>query len=74
MVMRLQPVHSRCLVTQFDRDDAGVVRKLEDLIRCEVAKALHVANGNRRKAAELLDIPERTLYRKIEMYELNGRG
>lgn len=35
-----------------------------------IVEALHVTNGNREKAARLLGIGERTLYRKIKEYRL----
>ena len=43
---------------------------MEDLEREAIAAALREVRGNRRKAAELLGIGERTLYRKIAKYEL----
>jgi DNA-binding NtrC family response regulator len=41
-----------------------------DMERQAIVAALASVNGNRRKAAELLGIGERTLYRKISKYEL----
>ena len=43
---------------------------MEDLEREALVAALAEVNGNRRKAAEMLDIGERTLYRKIRKYGL----
>ena len=43
---------------------------LKDLERGAIARALEQVNYNRRKAAELLGIGERTLYRKIDEYGL----
>jgi DNA-binding NtrC family response regulator len=43
---------------------------MEDLEREAIAAALASVDGNRRKAAELLGIGERTLYRKISKYDL----
>ena len=43
---------------------------LEDLEKVHIAKVLKRVSGNRRKAAKILGIGERTLYRKIEKYNL----
>ncbi|MCC6319612.1 MAG: sigma-54-dependent Fis family transcriptional regulator [Gemmatimonadaceae bacterium] len=40
--------------------------------RAAIENALRETRGNRRRAAELLEIGERTLYRKIREYELVG--
>jgi DNA-binding NtrC family response regulator len=45
---------------------------IEDMERRAIEVALAEVDGNRRKAAELLGIGERTLYRKISKYELEG--
>ena len=45
---------------------------MEDLEREAIRAALSTVDGNRRRAAELLGIGERTLYRKISKYELEG--
>jgi DNA-binding NtrC family response regulator len=44
---------------------------MEALERHAVVAALREVDGNRRKAAELLGIGERTLYRKIEKFNLD---
>jgi DNA-binding NtrC family response regulator len=44
---------------------------LEDLERMAIAGTLEAVGGNRRRAAEMLGIGERTLYRKIKEYELS---
>jgi DNA-binding NtrC family response regulator len=56
-------------------EDAGVVvfepgLTIEEMERRAIQAALGEVHGNRRKAAELLGIGERTLYRKISKYEL----
>ena len=43
---------------------------IEEMERKAIEAALAEVDGNRRKAAELLGIGERTLYRKISKYEL----
>jgi DNA-binding NtrC family response regulator len=45
---------------------------MRDLEREEIAVALRQVGGNRRRAAEMLGIGERTLYRKIKEYELES--
>jgi two-component system response regulator FlrC len=46
----------------------GAVKPLAELEREAVLHALDVVGGNRRKAAELLGIGERTLYDKLKKY------
>ncbi len=43
---------------------------LEEVEKVHIARTLELVDGNREKAAELLGIGERTLYRKIEKYGL----
>ncbi|HEV2147961.1 MAG TPA: sigma-54 dependent transcriptional regulator [Longimicrobiaceae bacterium] len=45
---------------------------MQDLEREAISAALREATGNRRKAAEMLDIGERTLYRKIKEYGIEA--
>lgn len=45
---------------------------MEDLEREAIQAALDAVGGNRRKAAELLGIGERTLYRKIARYDMEA--
>jgi DNA-binding NtrC family response regulator len=56
-------------------EEPGVVvyrpgMKMDDLERAAIMAALRDEGGNRRKAAEVLGIGERTLYRKIKQYGL----
>jgi DNA-binding NtrC family response regulator len=58
-----------------DEEDHGVVvfrpgMTIEAMEREAIAAALSEVRGNRRKAAEMLGIGERTLYRKIAKYGL----
>jgi len=43
---------------------------LEDVERLHITHTLELVDGNRERAAELLGIGERTLYRKLEKYAL----
>ncbi len=51
---------------------ASLVRPLADLEKDAILAALAQTGGNRRKAAELLGIGERTLYDKLKKYEVAG--
>ncbi len=55
-------------------DEGAVVYRpgmtMEEMEREAIVAALREVDGNRRKAAELLGIGERTLYRKIRKFEL----
>jgi DNA-binding NtrC family response regulator len=44
--------------------------KMADIERAAIEAALRETRGNRRRAAEMLGIGERTLYRKIKEYRL----
>ncbi len=55
-------------------DGAVVYRSgmtMEDLERAAIAAVLVEVRGNRRKAAQMLDIGERTLYRKIKAFRID---
>jgi len=43
---------------------------MAEIERAAIEHALRETRGNRRKAAEILDIGERTLYRKLNEYGL----
>jgi DNA-binding NtrC family response regulator len=45
---------------------------MAEIERTAIENAVRETRGNRRKAAELLDIGERTLYRKLKEYNLLG--
>jgi len=56
-------------------DDESVVvfrpgMTMEEMEREAIQAALDEVGGNRRKAAEMLGIGERTLYRKIKRFDL----
>jgi DNA-binding NtrC family response regulator len=44
--------------------------RMADIERAAIRQALAAARGNRRKAAEMLAIGERTLYRKLKEYNV----
>ncbi len=57
-------------------DGAVVYRSgmtMEDLERAAIAAALLEVRGNRRKAAQMLAIGERTLYRKIKKFGMDEK-
>jgi DNA-binding NtrC family response regulator len=61
---------------EAEEDAEGVVvyrpgMTIDDMEREAIVAALQEVGGNRRKAAELLGIGERTLYRKISKYGLD---
>jgi len=51
----------------FDNEE---LPSLEDIEKFLIQRALDKYGGNRRKAAKILGMSERTLYRKIDQYEL----
>ena len=59
-----------------DEDEGVIVFRpgmtIEEMEREAIAAALDEVRGNRRKAAEMLGIGERTLYRKISKYGLEA--
>jgi DNA-binding NtrC family response regulator len=70
-----QSVEGGPLETMKEVFPAGVrpksdIRTLSQLERAAIQDALSATDGNRRKAAEVLGISERTLYRKIKEYGL----
>jgi len=46
------------------------IRPLEDIEREAISNALRATNNHRKKAAQRLGMAERTLYRKIQQYDL----
>ncbi|HUP02234.1 MAG TPA: sigma-54 dependent transcriptional regulator [Gemmatimonadota bacterium] len=55
---------------QVAKDGFRVGMRLEELERMAIARTLEAVDGNRRKAAGMLGIGERTLYRKLKEYDL----
>lgn len=47
----------------------GMIKKLEDIERDTILTTIEQCKGNRKLAAELLGISDRTLYRKLQEYD-----
>jgi DNA-binding NtrC family response regulator len=47
---------------------------MAEIERAAIETALRDTRGNRRKAAEMLGIGERTLYRKLNEYQMATSG
>lgn len=63
-------------INSKDNTDLSTVRiseiiPLGELEKEAILKALNFTNGNKRKAAKLLSISERTLYRKLKEYDIH---
>ena len=56
---------------QEDRELHEANLTLKDIEKGAILEALNITKGNREKAARLLDIGERTLYRKIKDYGIS---
>ncbi|MFH1277655.1 MAG: sigma-54 dependent transcriptional regulator [Candidatus Eisenbacteria bacterium] len=59
------------LVPEEPSPEAGEGRTAADFEREAIRRALEESGGNRRRAAEILEIGERTLYRKLKKYGLD---
>jgi len=58
-------------VDDFNRNEKGNdVLSIRDLEKDAIIKALDKTKGSKRKAAKLLSISERTLYRKLKEYDI----
>jgi DNA-binding NtrC family response regulator len=58
-------------VEDFNRSENGNdVLSIRDLEKDAIVKALDKTKGSKRKAARLLNISERTLYRKLKEYDI----
>jgi transcriptional regulator with PAS, ATPase and Fis domain len=65
-------------VNEVDTEDFEIHEEIEESLSLEnrekelIQKALDKHKGRRKNAADELGISERTLYRKIKEYEING--
>jgi len=64
------PEELRCSVSRSSGECRGVVVTLEAAERALISEALRAADGNQSRAAALLDIDRRRLYRKVRRYGL----
>ena len=62
-------VTHRFNVEDFNRNGNDVL-SIRDLEKDAIVKALDKTKGSKRKAARLLNISERTLYRKLKEYDI----
>jgi two-component system response regulator HydG len=53
-------------------DNESEILSLDELERRYILRALKILNGNRSRAATLLGLDRRTLYRRLERYEAEG--
>ena len=53
-------------------DNEGEILSLEELEKRYILRALKILNGNRSRAATLLGLDRRTLYRRLDRYEAEG--
>ena len=53
-----------------DSPQPDEIRTMQEVERDTIARALLATSGHRKRAARLLDMAERTLYRKIQQYDL----
>ena len=56
---------------QEDKDDVIGEITMNELEKEIIERTLKNCKGNRRKTAKILDISERTLYRKLKEYEIS---
>ena len=64
------PTEPDHITSQPMEQDAGTIQPLKDLERKAIEETLTQVKGNRQKAADLLGISVRTLYRKLDEYGL----
>ena len=74
--VREAPVYSPNYVDIMEEDAEEVVdaeiRPMREVERVMIRRALQMTGGNRKQAAKLLEIPERTFYRKLDKHGLGS--
>jgi DNA-binding NtrC family response regulator len=64
------PSHLAPPLTAPLADDAAPLPTLDDLTRRHLVRVLAATNGNKKRAAEILGVDRRTLYRMLERYTM----
>jgi DNA-binding NtrC family response regulator len=55
-------------------DDPQEIVPVDELERRYILRVLKIVGGNKSRAAQLLGLDRRTLYRKLEQYDARGQG
>ncbi len=73
-VLDLEDLPARIRPEQPGEAEAPAELNLKKMEKSAIAAALRQASGNKSRAAELLGVSRRTLYRKLEEYGLTRKG
>ncbi len=73
-VLDLEDLPARVRPEQPGEPEAPAELNLKKMEKSAIAAALRQASGNKSRAARLLGLSRRTLYRKLEEYGLTGKG
>ena len=58
----------------FTANDAAEIVSLEELEKRYITRVIKLLGGNKARAAQLLGLDRRTLYRKLDRYKGRGQG
>jgi len=65
------PFMAEVMNNKEDESETESILPIHEMERIQIQKALRLTKGNKKRAAKLLNIGERTLYRKIKEYNLD---